>query len=245
MRRQVAAMQSALVAGMLVGPLPGAIAGTRLGFRLTFALGGLVLASCGALLQWGMVRPPDPPPETAKARRLPVRAVAVTSAIVLVASCQEAFLGAILPSILPGLGVATDDVVEAGGLLLFVSGAATAVGGLAAPYLADQIPERRLLPGLLAASSAALALFGVAGSLWLFVALRTLQSACIAPFFPLVVARVARFGGDAIGIVNAARVGSGLVGAVVATTLLAWGPPPLLYLLLGLAGLAAAALFRR
>ena len=61
---------------------------------------------------------------------------------------------------LPGLGVGMDDLVEASGLLIFVAGAAAAVGGLAAPMLAEQISERRLLAGLLVASSIALVLLG-------------------------------------------------------------------------------------
>jgi hypothetical protein len=68
----------------------------------------------------------------------------------------------------------------------------------------------------------------------------------VAPFFPLVVAQVARRAdAQAIGVINAARVGSGFVGPLVATTVLATGSPALLYLTLGGAGLATAFLLRR
>jgi hypothetical protein len=46
-------------------------------------------------------------------------------------------------------------------------------------------------------------------------------------------------------MINAARVGSGFVGPLVATTVLATGSPGLVYFLLGGAGLAAALLLRR
>jgi MFS family permease len=246
MRRRLATIQSALVLGTLVGPLPGAIAGNRIGFRMTFFLGALVLVVSSAMLQWGMATPPPVPREAARERRMPTREVAILSALVLMASSQEVFLAAVLPSILPGLGVSPDDVVEAGGLLIFVSGAAAALGGLAAPVLAEQIPERRLFIGLLVASSVTLVLFGVTRSLWGLVVLRGLQSLAIAPFFPLIVGHVARRAdAGTIGIVNAARVASGFVGPLVATTTLAAGSPALLYITLGGAGLGAAFLIYR
>jgi DHA1 family multidrug resistance protein-like MFS transporter len=246
MRRRLGAIQSALVLGTVVGPLPGAVAAARLGFRLTYIAGAVVLVISAALLQWGMPSPPPPPREAAAGRRMPTRDIALAAGLVLLASSQETFLVAALPSVLPGLGVGVDDLVEAGGLLIFVAGAAAALGGLAAPVLAEQISERRLLVGLLVASSVALALLGTTRSFWAFVALRGVQSLAIAPFFPLMVAQVARRAdASSIGIVNAARVGSGFLGPLVATVLLATGSPGLLYATLGAAGIAAALLLRR
>jgi MFS family permease len=246
MRRRLAAIQSALVVGTLVGPLPGAAAAARLGFRLTYLIGALVLVTSASLLQWGMSMPSPVPRDVAAGRRMPPRAIALAAALILVASSQETFLAAVLPRVLPGLGVGTDDLVETGGLLIFVAGAAAALGGLAAPILAEQISERRLLTGLLLASSATLVLLGTTRTLWAFAALRGLQSLAIAPFFPLMVAQVARRGdASAIGIINAARVGSGFVGPLVATTVLATGSPGLLYVTLGAIGAATAFLLRR
>lgn len=245
-RRRLSTIQSAIMLGQVFGPLAGAVAGARLGLRATFGVGGLILAGCGGLIQWGVPRPTETADATGPARRLPLRDVALASAVVLVASSQEAFLAAVLPQVLPGLGIAPQDMLEVGGALIFASGAAAAAGGLAAPRMADAVPERRLLGWLLAASSVALAALGAAHSVWLFAAIRVLQSLCVAPLFPLVVARVARHASaDAIGFVNAARVGSSFVGPVVATTVLGWGPPAVLYVLLGLAGLASVPLARR
>jgi MFS family permease len=235
-----------MLAGQVLGPLPGALVASRLGFQLTFELGGLMIAGCAALTQWALARPPEAAASTATTRSLPVRDVAVAAALVLVGSTQEAFLASILPAVLPGLGVSPEGTVEAGGLLLFVSSAAAALGGLTAPYLAAEVGERRILAALLTGSSVLLAMLSLSGSLGWFTFFRVLQSLAIAPLFPLVVARVARHGGgDAIGIVNAARVGSNFVGAVFATSVLAWAPPAVLYLLLGAAGLASVLLVRR
>jgi MFS family permease len=83
-----------------------------------------------------------------------------------------------------------------------------------------------------------------AGSLWLYTVLRVVQSLCIAPLFPLIVARMSRHG-EAIGILNSARAGGNFLGPVVATMVLGWGSPWILYLMLGLAGLAMAPWSRR
>jgi MFS family permease len=244
-RRKLALIQSANTAGQVVAPLVGAVAAARLGFRLSFALGGLLLVVCAALVQWGMPpgRPMDPT-VAARRRRAPTRLVVLMSAVVLVGAAQEAFLTAILPRVLPGLGVHPERLVESAGLLVFVSGAAAAIGGLAAPRLAAEVPSRRLLPLLLAGSSVALIAFVAAGSLWLYTVLRVVQALCIAPLFPLVVARMSRHG-EAIGILNSARAGGNFMGPVVATMLLGRGSPWVVYLLLALAGLAMAPWSRR
>ena len=246
-RQRLGMIQFANMGGQVLAPLVGAAAAARLGFRVSFLLGGLMLGGCAALLQWGNLRILPPPEPISGARhRLPVQTVAMTAAVVLVGSAQEAFLASVLPGVLPGLGVPPRAMLEVGGMLIFVSGVAGAVGGLLAPRLADQVHHRRLLPVLLTASSVGLVLLGAAGSVWLYTTLRILQSLAIAPLFPLVVGRIAHHGGgEAIGILNAARAGGSFVGPVVATSILAWGPPSVVYLLLGVAGLAAVPLTRR
>ncbi len=245
-RRALALIQSANTAGQVAAPLIGAIAAVRLGFRLSFALGALLLVVCAALVQWGV--PAAGPVRLAPAsrRRLPVALVALASVVVAVGAAHEAFLAAVLPSVLPGLGVPAGRLVEAGGMLIFVSGVAAAIGGLAAPRLAAELPARRLMPILLTGSSVGLLAFAAAGSLWLYTTLRVVQALCIAPLFPLIVTRMSRHGGaEAIGLLNAARAGGNFLGPVVATAILAGGPPWVVYLLLGGAGLAALPLSRR
>jgi len=74
---------------------------------------------------------------------------------------------------------------------------------------------------------------------WLYGVVRFLQILCIAPVFPLVVGRIAQSaGGGAVGLVNSARIGAAFVGPVMATMILAWTSPALLYLVLAALGLA-------
>jgi MFS family permease len=161
------------------------------------------------------------------------------SLIVLGGSTQLFFLTAILPQVMTDLGVAAERTLEVGGIIIFASGAAAAAGSLAAPRLAELLPERRLLAGLLVGSSAAAGALALAPGVWSYGALRFVQVLCIAPVFPIVVARIAQSaGGEAIGVINAARIGASFVGPVLATSLLAAGSPLLLYAVLALIGLA-------
>jgi MFS family permease len=244
LRRRVAAVQSAITVGNVAAPLVGAAAMARLGFPGACTIGGVILLASGALVHWGVPSSAAAAPAALPGRaRLPLREITVAAGVVLVASIHESFLAAILPQILPDLGVAQARVLEAGGVLIFASGVAAAVGGLAAPRLLDLLPERRLLPLLMVASSIGLLALATAASLGLYTLLRFLQAVVIAPLFPLVVARIAQQGGgEAISLVNAARIGAHFLGPVVATAALAWMPAGGLYLFLALAGLAVVPL---
>jgi len=238
-RRQVAAMQSAMTVGQVIGPLCGAIAAARLGFAQSFVLGGFVLFGCGALAHWGV---PDAAAGTARPASPRARAwreTAIVSLLVLGGSTQIFFLTSVLPQVMADLGIAAERTLEVGGIIVFASGAAAAVGSLLAPRLAELLPERRLVAVLLVGSSLAVGGLALAPGPWTYGVLRFLQVLCIAPVFPIVVARIAQtHGGEAVGVINAARIGASFVGPVVATSLLATGSPGLLYTLLALAGLA-------
>jgi DHA1 family multidrug resistance protein-like MFS transporter len=232
-RRRVSEIQSAMTVAQVIGPLAGAVAAARMGFRPSFLLAGVILLGCGVLVWRGV--PDERPAAQREARRAHASAgeIARVSLIVLVASTHVFFLTAILPQVLQALGVPRDATLEAGGLLLFASGVATAVGSFAAPWLADALGERRALPWLLAASAVLQAALGLASEPWSFGAVRCVQSLVVAPVFPLVVAAVAtRVSGQALGVINAARIGASFIGPVVATNLLAWTVPAVVYLVL-------------
>jgi DHA1 family multidrug resistance protein-like MFS transporter len=242
-RRQVVAVQSAMTVGQVIGPLVGAIVAVRLGFRESFVVGALILFGCGALMHWGVRDLGDPAPRPSTV--VPARwgEVLVVSVIVLGGSAQVFFLTSILPQILPPLGVPDDRTLEIGGFLIFASGVAAVLGSMLASRLGDLLPERRLIPGLLAVSSLCVVALAAVRSVWPFGVLRFLQVLCIAPVFPIVVARVAQSaGGAAIGVINSARIGAAFVGPVIATSLLAWTSPTTVYVALALMGLACVPL---
>lgn len=244
-RRGVAAVQSAMTVGQVIGPLAGAIVAARIGFRPSFVVGGLILLACAGIVRWGVAVPIESVEAHRTGRRARFRELAFVALIVHAGSIQLFFLTAILPKILPGLGVAPKDTVVTGGFLVFVSGVGVALGAIATPRLALWLPERRLIPSLLALSSALVAGLTLATGVWAYAVVRFLQVLCIAPVFPLVVARIAqRAGGGAIGIINSARIGAAFVGPVLATSVLAWTAPVVLYPLLAGIGLACVPLAR-
>jgi MFS transporter, DHA1 family, multidrug resistance protein len=238
-RRQVATMQSAMTVGGVIGPLCGAIAAARLGFRASFVVGGLVLLGCGVLVRWGVPTGEAPAPRATPTHARQWRETILVSLLVLGGSTQIFFLTSILPQVMTALGVAAEQTLEIGGIIIFASGAAAALGSVAAPRLAELLPERRLVAALFVGSSLSVALLAVAPGVWTYGTLRFLQVLFIAPVFPIVVARIAQTaGGEAIGVINAARIGASFIGPVMATSLLAAGSPVALYVLLALTGLA-------
>ena len=238
-RRQIAGMQSAMTVGQVIGPLCGAIAAARVGFRGSFVVGAAVLLACGLLVQFGVAASTTAPAAGGPRRRGHWREVIVVSLLVLGASTQIFFLTSILPQVMAELGVVAERTLEIGGLIVFASGAAAAIGSVAAPRLAEVLPERRLVAALLIVSSIAVGALALSRGVWGYGALRFLQVLCLAPVFPIVVARIAHTaGGEAIGVINAARIGASFVGPVVATSLLASGSSTVLYIVLALIGLA-------
>ena len=245
-RRQVGAVQSAMTVGQVIGPLVGAIAAARLGFRESFVVGAAILFGCGALAHWGLGDLGGGSRRQMTVAPARWHEVLLVSVIVLAGSAQVFFLTSILPQILPPLGVPADRTLEIGGLLIFASGVAAAVGSMLASRLSDLLPERRLIPALLAASSLFVLALAAVRSVWPFAVLRFLHVICIAPVFPIVVGRVAHSaGGRAIGVINSARIGAAFVGPVIATSLLAWTTPPAVYVALALMGLVCVPLAGR
>jgi MFS transporter, DHA1 family, multidrug resistance protein len=245
-RRQVGTVQSAMTVGQVIGPLVGAIAAARLGFRESFVVGAAILFGCAALAWWGLGDLGDAGRRPTTAAPARWHEVLLVSVIVLGGSAQVFFLTSILPQILPPLGVPADRTLEIGGLLIFASGVAAALGSMLASRLSDLLPERRLIPALLAASSFFVLALAAVRSVWPFGVLRFLHVLCIAPVFPIVVGRVAHSaGGRAIGVINSARIGAAFLGPVIATSLLAWTTPAAVYVALALMGLICVPLAGR
>lgn len=247
-RRQVASAQSAMTVGAVIGPLIGAVTAARLGFRASCVVGGVILVAAAWVVKWGVPEPPHGEEARKPTGTLSPREVTAVILLILGASVHVFFLASILPQILPPMGIAPGDMLEIGGLIIFASGAAAALGSLLASRLSEIFPRRRLLAALLIGSSVCMVALGAATSVTLYGALRFLQVLFIAPVFPIAVAGIAhRAGGQAIGAINSARIGAAFVGPVLATTVLGLGPPWVLYLVLAGLGLASVpvALWRR
>jgi MFS family permease len=242
-RRGIASIQSGMTLGQVLGPAVGAFAAARIGFRGSFIAAGFMLWACAAMVAWGVRDYPVTRAEHERPQTASVREVGTVCLLVFAGSIQIFFLTAILPQVLPRLGVAPSMTLEVGGLLLFVTGAAAAVGSFIAPRLGEIVGDRRTIVWFLVASSVVLAGLAATPGVLSFGVLRFLQVLCIAPIFPLSVAAIAqRASGTAIGIVNSSRIAAAFVGPVLATTLLAWMPPGAVYLVLAGLGLSVVPL---
>ena len=242
-RREVAAAQLAMTLGQVLGPLGGAMAAARVGFRPAFVLGGIILLGSAAFVHWGVRLPAHPERPRLEAPRVRMLDLVTPVALVLAVSNQLFFLTAVLPQVLPGLGVALERVVEVAGLLVFVSAVAAGLGALATPRLAALLPEGALVATLLVSSGLLMGAMALPHSAWGYAVVRFLQVLCAAPIFPLVVARTAQHGsGGAIGVINSARIGGSFIGPVLATSILSVSSPAVLYVTLGLTSLACVPL---
>ena len=239
-RRRVATIQSAMTVGQVVGPLAGAVTATRIGFRPSFVVAGFVLGAVSTVVWLGVPRSQAAREAKAAAGRASVREVALVCLVVFSGSAQIFFLPAMLPRVLELMAVPVERALDVGGLIIFATGVAAAVGAVAAPRLGEAFGERRVLPILLVASSLLLGTLALPSGPAGLGVVRFLQVVCIAPVFPLVVAGIAtRASGQAIGVVNSARIGASFIGPVLVTTLLAWVSPGAVYLTLAVLGLAA------
>ena len=242
-RRQVAAIQSGMTIGQVIGPLAGALIAARIGFRPSFVVGALILLGCAALVGWLAPEPVDARPRRDAPAGVRLGDLVTVGFIVLGANIHVFFLPAILPRVLVSLGVAPAATLEIGGLVIFASGVAAALGAVLTPRLGDLGTDRVVIASLLTASSLCLAALGVPRSVWGYGALRFFQVLFITPVFPLVVARIAQHGsGQVIGAINSARIAAGFLGPVMATTMLAWGPASVVYVILAALGLGCVPL---
>lgn len=240
-RREVSEIQLGMTLGQVLGPAAGALTAARLGFRLSFLFSAAMLGLCTLLVAWAVPAGRGRPSARARAGTASIREIGTVCVLVLGCLTQVFFLTAILPQVLPRLGVPQGSLLEMGGLVLLADGLAMAVGSMAAPRVGEALGDRRAVPWLLTGSSVCLAALALAPSVWLFVAIRFAQVLCIAPVFPLTVGTLAhRASGQTIGFLNSARIGASFVGPVLATTVLSWGPPSSVELVLAAVGLVLA-----
>jgi DHA1 family multidrug resistance protein-like MFS transporter len=245
-RRNISSIQSGMTLGQVLGPPVGAFAASRLGFQESFIVGGIILLGCCILVGLGVPSGGEHAATETRRGRTSIFEVSTVCLLVLAGSTQIFFLTAILPQVLPPLGIALGDTLEIGGLVIFVSGLAAAVGSLVAPRLGELVGDRRAIVWFLGASSLLLAAQAVAPEIWTFSLLRFLQVLCVAPIFPLSVAGIAqRSSGTAIGFVNSSRIGAAALGPVMATTLLTIAPVWAVYVVIAAIGLGVVPLLLR
>src|SRR5262245_19299960 len=121
-RREISEIQLGMTLGQVLGPAAGALTASRLGFRLSFLLSSVMLGFCALLVAWAV--PPGQGRQAAPARAGSASARELGLICLLVLGCltQVFFLTAILPQVLPRLGVRPNAMLEVGGLVLLFDG---------------------------------------------------------------------------------------------------------------------------
>ena len=149
-RREVSEIQLGMTLGQVLGPAAGALTAARLGFRLSFLLSSVMLGLVAWLVAWGVPAGRGRAASSqARAGTASLREIATVCVLVLGCLTQVFFLTAILPQVLPRLGVPARSMLEVGGLVLLADGLAMALGTMAAPRRGRGL--RRPAPGAVAA----------------------------------------------------------------------------------------------
>ena len=125
---------------------------------VVFSVASAMLGLCAGLVGWGVPAGRGRTAPRARAGTASLRELATVCGLVLGCLTQVFFLTAILPQVLPRLGVPASAMLEVGGLVLLADGLGMALGTLAAPRVAEALGDRRAVPWLLACSSVFLAL---------------------------------------------------------------------------------------
>lgn len=240
--REMAVMQSTMTLGQVFGPLAGALTVTHHGYAASFLLAAVSCWASAALVFWGVPRLPAASPAVSQASS-EVRSwleIARICLLALIGYSEVQFLSAVLPDLLPRLGVPAIEGVQVAGWITFLSGLALALGALVAAPLAARVGARRAVLWSFAASAICVGALALVWRVELLTAVRVLHVLLLAPALPLVMARAAQGNdGQAIGFANSARIGAYFVGPIVATSLLASMSPSFVFAVFALAGLAA------
>src|SRR6185295_15895203 len=138
------------------------MAASRVGFQESFLLGGMLLWGCCIIVGLGTPAVRAKAASDARPGRTSLLEVSTVCLLVLAGSTQVFFLTAILPQVLPPLGIPLADTLEMGGIIIFVTGLAAAVGSLLAPRLGEIMGDLRAIVWFLGASSLLLALQALA-----------------------------------------------------------------------------------
>jgi len=239
----VGLFQSAMTLGQITGPFVGALSADLLGFRVTFLLAALLLLVSAVLMRF-QITPSRHFVPMSPHRRLTKRRLAAGWLVCFAATLQIVFLPSVLPTILPTLGVGSEEAIRVAGLIVFAYGLSSAIGSFALARLAARVGRRRVVIWAGGLASLGQLLLWVTGSVVSFTAVRVLHVGLIAAVIPVVFAQVAEAEkGHVIGLMNTSRFAGNAVGPMLATLFLAHGHPLALYLLLSGLTVATITLF--
>ncbi len=184
-------MQVAVFLGMTLGPWIGGLLADAAGYRTTFMVGGGILLVGGALVLFGARERFCRPSETALRKSdsmvslLKYSGFPAMLALFFFFNCSVHFVMPILPLFIETLcGPARADVASTTGMLLAVSGGASAVGAAGIGYLSDRIGHKQVLTASLVLATVCLVFHGLAQSITHLVWLRIFYGLAVGGILP-------------------------------------------------------------
>ncbi len=144
-------MQMAVFMGGSIGPYIGGVMAVHYGYRVPFAITGGLLVIGGVLVRFGARERFTPPGPQERASLIPLRVLLRTPAVVgvlgvfFVLNLSTSFVGPIFPLFVETIVPTPQEAAGATGLLLAVSGIASAASAIIVGRLSDRIGHKLML----------------------------------------------------------------------------------------------------
>jgi DHA1 family multidrug resistance protein-like MFS transporter len=239
--KHISLFQNALTAGQLVGPPLGAYAVTAFGYRAPFII-AFVVVFLALLYCYLYVQDIPVQPKGLKEGRPRPKGVLWGWALGIVGTIHLTFLPSILPHILEGFQLTEDAAITTAGHLMMAYTATAIVGNYLMAAFSGSVSLGRLITISCLSAAALQALLYFSTGVYIFAAIRMLQTGMIAAVFPLV---ISAFAGDArgstLGFLNSSRFVGNSLGPLLAASIVAHAD--LLTLYLTISGLTLAVLW--
>ncbi len=237
--------QSAHTLGQIAGPPVGSLAAAYLGYHTAFFLASAMILITLLLSHW-LLHPVPLQPAPSEADRTPRRHFLAAWLLGFTVTVQLVFLPSILPQILQGFAIPSQEAVAVAGLVVMAYGATSVAGSYALSRRAGEWGMRRTILVTVLGGSLLQILLILPPTLAGFTVVRMLQCAMVAAVFPLIIAGSAERGsGTAIGFVNTCRFTGNALGPILATFILAESSLLVLYVVISLSTLVALVAFLR
>lgn len=246
--RDIGFFQNSLTLGQLMGPPIGAFSASMLGYRAAFltasALVFVTLVFCFIYVR-GVPRETEKAERVGRQRTLNRNAFTAWG-LCFAATIQLTFLPSVLPNVFQHYHIEHGAALKWAGLVVMFYTATAMAGTHLLCRLSSRIRPARLIltAGVIGVALQMLLYFSP--GIVVFVAVRMLQTAMIAPIMPLVIALfTTEMDGKVIGFLNSGRFAGNALGPMMATSVLAFAGFAWVYALIALLSLLIVVAFAR
>lgn len=219
-------MQMAVFSGGSLGPYVGGLVAEHFGYRVPFGVTGALLFTGGLLVLFGVRERFVPPEPSTRAHSAPLRGILriqglpVLLLVYLLMNLSGSFVMPIFPLFVEEIIGAPDRAASETGLLLAVTGVASALAAVMVGRLSDRIGYKAMLVTCTAIAGALCFPHAAAHSIWQLIALRILFGIGAGGMIPAMNALVAT-------VVPRENIGQAY-GFTTTASALGWGVGPAL-----------------